>query len=1127
MSKKITIKRCLLAICFLLFTGNSAFAALGGTYTINGGAPASATNYVTIGDAVSDLMSGTRTDGGPVNGPGVSGPVNLRIAAGTGPYTEQITFGPIAGTSATNYVRLTGGPTLETIDWTNTTTTDRHVIRLSGTKNIILDSLTLNNYGVTYGYGVWITANSDSNFVQNCMINIDPTTTSSSFCGIAITGTTPTTNGDNGDFNTIQNNVVSGGYYGFSCSGTSTTIHSRNNHVLNNEFKEFYYYGIRHYGQDGAIIAGNIVHARATGSTSGYGMYLYYQEGLTVEKNRLYDIGKNGLYLNTHNTLLGGRTTIKNNMIGGNFLSTVPYGIYLLTNSTNVDVIHNSVSLTSGDGRCFYNTAGSGNTVRNNSFSVTNSTTGYAAYISSAAYITAMDHNNYYAPGSSNFIFVGAAFDQATYQGGAGFNTNSRDGDPNYIDPVSNLHAFAAQLFDAGDPLVGVVDDYDGDLRPHPVSLIPDIGADEYLPDSIDMSMVALLDPSDFICPDSMQVVRVVISNKGLNTRSNIPLTVNMTGPQVATLNYTHPGPMVLGQTDTVVMGMVNTWPGGAFNFEAINSVVGDQSMGNDTLNSAVGINLTPAAPSSMGDTICEGDSTMLTASGTGNVYWFDAQNGGNQVGAGNTLNTGPLLTSTSFFAEDRGIVSTSLTTTFANNNSCGGGNMFEITAFAEVTIDSFDLHLQAPGGSSETRVYYIPGGIAGNETNPAAWTFLDSAFVVSAGIGTPTRCVIGGLTIPAGQTYGIYVYNANVVYTSLGATYANAEMSLTVGVGLCGLFSGTNNPRAWNGTVYYNAEGCGGPRTEVPVTVDAMPVVNMPDTTACGSVTLDAGGPWPSYIWSNGDTTQTSLISLTGTYSVAILNGLCNAVDTAVVTINDLPLVALGSDTLLCNGSTLLLDAGNPGAGYMWNTLDITQTINVDTAGTYSVTVTDGNGCEGMDDLVITTLDMPIGGIGVDTTLCPQIDFSGLNTGGAAVNISWDFGDGNTSTATNPSHTYGGPGTFIVTCIQDNGCGADTVTTSVTIGCIMGLADNLLAQISLFPNPTRQMATLQLDLRNGAETRVSILDLQGRVLSNQVRLLDSGRNSVSLVLSDLSAGMYLVQVVSEGISWQSRLIKE
>ncbi len=84
---------------------------------------------------------------------------------------------------------------------------------------------------------------------------------------------------------------------------------------------------------------------------------------------------------------------------------------------------------------------------------------------------------------------MGVAYSPTTYQGGGGFNANSRDGNPDYIDPVNDLHVTGTQLFEGGSLGLGVTVDFDDEVRPNIFSLIPDIGADEYMPDSVDIAM--------------------------------------------------------------------------------------------------------------------------------------------------------------------------------------------------------------------------------------------------------------------------------------------------------------------------------------------------------------------------------------------------------------------------------------------------------------------------------------------------------------------------------------------------------------------------------------------------------------------------------------------------------------
>ena len=71
-------------------------------------------------------------------------------------------------------------------------------------------------------------------------------------------------------------------------------------------------------------------------------------------------------------------------------------------------------------------------------------------------------------------------------------------------------------------------------------------------------------------------------------------------------------------------------------------------------------------------------------------------------------------------------------------------------------------------------------------------------------------------------------------------------------------------------------------------------------------------------------------------------------------------PVVDLGNDTVINQGDTLVLDAGNPGSEYRWSTGDTTQTITVTTTGYYSVSVKNDCGT-GSDTLFVDVYDFTV----------------------------------------------------------------------------------------------------------------------------------------------------------------------
>lgn len=144
---------------------------------------------------------------------------------------------------------------------------------------------------------------------------------------------------------------------------------------------------------------------------------------------------------------------------------------------------------------------------------------------------------------------------------------------------------------------------------------------------------------------------------------------------------------------------------------------------------------------------------------------------------------------------------------------------------------------------------------------------------------------------------------------------------------------------------------------TQIIHIVDSIGV-SIPDTGICFGGTLlltaDITGN-PNIVWSTGETTPTIEISDPGTYSITGTLDNCTVTDFAnifdVPEINDI-LPPLDS---VCEESKVpTLIQANPYHQYLWNTGDTTSSILADTAGLYSVLVTDNNGCKGDDTILV-----------------------------------------------------------------------------------------------------------------------------------------------------------------------------
>jgi hypothetical protein len=130
---------------------------------------------------------------------------------------------------------------------------------------------------------------------------------------------------------------------------------------------------------------------------------------------------------------------------------------------------------------------------------------------------------------------------------------------------------------------------------------------------------------------------------------------------------------------------------------------------------------------------------------------------------------------------------------------------------------------------------------------------------------------------------------------------------------------------------------------------IDSISCYGLCDGSA--SVTAQGGTPPYWYMWSNGATGTPIDFMCPGTYCVTVVDANGCAAD-CCVTLSEPPelVVDLGSDTVLCDTLDLDLCAMGNFVSWLWSTTETTSCITINTTGTYTVTVTDADGCQASD---------------------------------------------------------------------------------------------------------------------------------------------------------------------------------
>ncbi len=146
---------------------------------------------------------------------------------------------------------------------------------------------------------------------------------------------------------------------------------------------------------------------------------------------------------------------------------------------------------------------------------------------------------------------------------------------------------------------------------------------------------------------------------------------------------------------------------------------------------------------------------------------------------------------------------------------------------------------------------------------------------------------------------------------------------------------------------------------------------------------------------------------------------------------------------------------------------------------------------------------------------------FTNLSTSiNNTLNYFWDFGDGNTSSIQNPSHTYTTSGTYTITLITSDCIFADTSVYTIQIGT-NSMKETSDSEFDLYPNPTTKQLNLMVD-SNLLGSVYTVYDNTGKlVLTGKINT-----ENTSVELGNLSAGLYLFRM-GENFTQTIKVIKE
>jgi PKD repeat protein len=396
---------------------------------------------------------------------------------------------------------------------------------------------------------------------------------------------------------------------------------------------------------------------------------------------------------------------------------------------------------------------------------------------------------------------------------------------------------------------------------------------------------------------------------------------------------------------------------------------------------------------------------------------------------------------------------------------------------------------------------YTVIGTAASGCTNSAVGTI--SVTALPTVVSTSTSVCVGGTAMLMASGASTYSWSTGAT-TSMISVMPTANTSYTV-----------------TGTA---ASGC--KNTAVgSVAVNALPNVTVTSATICaGSTgTLIANGA-STYNWNTGATGSNLTASPTSNTNYTVIGTSaagCNNSATATIVVGTAPVITVNSSTI-CAGSTATLSASGVNS-YTWNTGANTSAITDNPTGTTVYTVS-GNlaGCStgASQTATVTVNALPVVSLAPISQLCVNssaVMLMGSPSGGTYT------GSGVSGSMFDPSMSGTGTFNIMYNYTDANNC-SNSASQPASVSLCTGIAEAFNASaIAIYPNPAKDAIYVNLNTLSLDNTTIELYDAIGKLVVSQ-KVVDT---ISTLLISDLSKGIYSIRIITDSHQVVKRIVKE
>jgi len=469
----------------------------------------------------------------------------------------------------------------------------------------------------------------------------------------------------------------------------------------------------------------------------------------------------------------------------------------------------------------------------------------------------------------------------------------------------------------------------------------------------------------------------------------------------------------------------------------------------------------------------------------------------------------------------------------YTDGNGCSSSASPSQTVNALPTVTFGQVGYVCINGTPITLTTGSPAGGTYSGTNVSGGSFDPS---ISAAIGTFTLDYSytdgNGCSSVATQTVDVYDL-PSVMHSTLSDVCEGSDtIILSGGSPAGGSYSGTgvssgdfiptvSGPGTFTLTYTYT-DGNGCSNTASPtITVNPTPAVTLGSLSAvCDNVmtfSLSGGSP------SGGNYSGTGVsggmfdpaAATAGNHVISYIHinptTTCTDTATQTITVHSSPVVNLGNDTAICE-SSIILDAGNPGATYSWSTGATTQTINTSTSDTIDVIVMDANNCMATDTVEFIYQPLPTIALTLTTTfVCindPAITLSGGSPSGGSYS-----GTGVSGGMFTPSTAGGGNHVISYTYLDVlTGC-SGIATHSITVGCT-GIATLAAEDVFFLRNdPINNTISVIINGSVNENVLLNVSDVQGKALYGETLNTPNAGETRTINTTSFADGLYFVSL--------------